>query len=50
MNDAEQNYTVTEKECLTIIWAIKYFHYFLYKNEFTIVTYHKKIPWLKNHK
>ena len=50
LNDAERNYTVTEKECLAIIWATKYFHHFLQGHEFSIVTDHEAIPWLKKHK
>jgi hypothetical protein len=46
----ESNYTVTEKECLAVIWATKYFHHFLQGQEFSIVTDHEAIPWLKKHK
>jgi hypothetical protein len=50
LNEAERNYTVTEKECLAIIWATKYFHHFLQGQKFSIVTDHEAIPWLKKHK
>jgi hypothetical protein len=50
LNEAERNYTVTEKECLAIIWATKYFHHFLQGHEFSIVTDHEAIPWLRKHK
>jgi hypothetical protein len=50
LNQAEVNYTVTEKECLAIIWATKHFHNFLQGHDFSIVTDHEAIPWLKRHK
>ena len=50
LNEAERHYTVTEKECLAVIWATKYFHHFLQGTQFSIVTDHEAIPWLKKHK
>lgn len=50
LNGAERNYTVTEKECLAVIWATKHFHHFLQGTQFSIVTDHEAIPWLKKHK
>jgi hypothetical protein len=49
LNPAEVNYTVTEKECLAVIWATKYFNQFLQGQPFSIVTDHEAIPWLKKH-
>jgi hypothetical protein len=50
LTPAETHYTVTEKECLAIIWATKHFHTFLQGSSFSIVTDHEAIPWLKTHK
>ena len=44
---AEQNYEVTELECLTMVWAIKYFHKYLFCH-FTLVTDHKALIWMRN--
>jgi hypothetical protein len=50
LNPAESNYTVTEKECLAVIWATKRFHTFLQGQPFSIITDYEAIPWLKQHK
>jgi RNase H-like domain found in reverse transcriptase/Reverse transcriptase (RNA-dependent DNA polymerase)/gag-polyprotein putative aspartyl protease len=50
LTTAETHYTVTEKECLAVIWATKYFNTFLQGSSFSIITDHEAIPWLKKHK
>jgi RNase H-like domain found in reverse transcriptase/Reverse transcriptase (RNA-dependent DNA polymerase) len=50
MNKAEQNYPITEQECLAIIWGVQHFHKFLIGRKFTIVTDHSALKTLKTAK
>ncbi|KRH93475.1 LTR retrotransposon [Pseudoloma neurophilia] len=45
----EINYTVTEKECLSIIWALEKFRYFLHK-QVIIRNDHQALNWLLGQK
>ncbi|MGL4849428.1 MAG: reverse transcriptase domain-containing protein, partial [Clostridium sp.] len=47
LNSADINYTVTEKECLAVVWCIKSFKTYL-SNEFVIETDHQALKWLLN--
>ena len=49
-NKAQCAYSVTEKECLAIVWAIQKFQTFLYGNEFTIQTDHQPLSCIKKSK
>ena len=46
LNKHEQNYAVTEWEALAVIWALKYFRFYLFGHEFSIVTDHHALRWL----
>lgn len=45
---AEQNYSVTEKECLAIIWGVYEFRHYLTGRKFTILSDHRPLVWLDN--
>ena len=40
---AEKNYQNLDRECLTMIWGMKKFHYFLYGKQFTLETDQKPL-------
>ncbi|XP_062526266.1 uncharacterized protein LOC134199436 [Bombyx mori] len=46
LNKAECNYTVTEKECLAVIFGTKIFRPYIYGHHFTVITDHKPLEWL----
>jgi hypothetical protein len=48
LKNAEINYGITQKECLSILWGVKQFHTYLYGIKFVVVTDHIALSWL-NH-
>jgi len=47
LNSAEKNYTVTDQECLAVVWNIKHFQHYLGMKPFEIVTDHSPLKWLQ---
>lgn len=48
LNAAENNYSVIEKECLAIVWALKKFYQFLYGTHFCIETDHQPLKYVQS--
>src|SRR5215211_6931620 len=50
LSPAEKNYTITDQECLAIIWAIKHFQHYLGMKPFELITDHSALKWLQTSK
>lgn len=44
--DSEKKFTVTEKECLSVVWSVRKFRPYLEGYHFKVVTDHQSLKWL----
>jgi hypothetical protein len=44
---SQRKYSAPQRECLVMIWGIERFQYYLYRRNFTLLTDHDSLKWLK---
>ena len=50
LTKAEANYSVIQRECLAIVWAMKQFRHYLLGRTFQLMTDHAPLQWLGEQK
>lgn len=50
LTTSEQHYSVIQKECLAVVYALKQFRHYLLGRPFAIVTDHAPLQWLSAQK
>ena len=48
LNPAQRNYSVTDRECLAMAWALEHFNTYVEGHKYTIVTDHAALQYLRN--
>lgn len=46
LTSTEQNCSATEKECLAVVWALDYFHPYVYGATVTVYSEHAALKWI----